>query len=234
MAPLSRQGCRCIAYDRRGHGRSSDPGRGYDFDTLADDLSTVLTALDLQEVTLVAHSFASGEIARYVTGHGAGRIAGLVFVSPAATPFLLKTPDNPDGVGAQVSEHLRETFMQDFPGWAEANAEPYLISGTSRAIIDWTLRMMTQTSLQAAFELSRIQTSTDFRGELAGIRLPTLVIHGDRGASAPLELTGRPTAALIPGARLEIYEGGAHGLYFTHKERLNRDLMDFAGGMRRA
>lgn len=151
----------------------------------------------------------------------------MVFIAPAATPFLLKRADNPNGIDGQVFEQLRGAFLKSFPDWAEAGAEPYFIPGTSRAIVDWTIRMMTQTSLQAAIELNRVQTTTDFRGELANITLPTLVIHGDRDASAPLELTGRPTAQLIPGARLKVYEGGPHGLYFTHAERLNHDLLDF-------
>lgn len=228
MAPLVKQGFLCIAYDRRAHGRSSDPGRGYDFDTLANDLATVLEALELTDVTLIAHSFASGEMVRYVTRFGPSRLARLVFVAPAATPFLLKTADNPNGVDGEFFEQLRTAFLKSFPDWAESNAEPYFIPGTSRAIKDWTIRMMTQTSLQAAIELNRTQTTTDFRKELTQIKLPTLILHGDRDASAPLELTGRPTAALIPGARLKVYEGGPHGLYFTHAERLNQDLLEFA------
>jgi pimeloyl-ACP methyl ester carboxylesterase len=227
MVPLSKHGYRCIAYDRRAHGRSSDPGTGYDFDTLADDLQTVLRTLDLNGATLLAHSFASGEIVRYFTRYGPERIARLVFVAPAATPFLLKTADNPNGIDETVFEQVRAAFLKSFPDWIEAGAEPYFVPGTSRAVVDWTIRMMTQTSLQAVVELNRIQTTTDFRGELAKITLPTLVIHGDRDASAPLELTGRPTAQLIPGALLKVYEGGPHGLYFTHAERLNQDLLDF-------
>jgi len=230
MEPLSRQGFRCIAYDRRGHGRSSDPGRGYDFDTLADDLAVVVDALDIKDATAIAHSFSSGEIVRYLTKYGRGRITRLVLLSPAAVPFLLKTSDNPNGVDGEAFEQLRQAFRTDFPGWAEANAEPYFLPGTSRAIVDWTIRLMTQTSLQAAVELSKVQTSTDFRGELSRLDLPTLVIHGDRDASVPLDLTGRPTAELVQGARLVVYEGGPHGLYFTHKERLNRDLAQFAAG----
>jgi non-heme chloroperoxidase len=230
MVPMAQQGFRCIAYDRRGHGRSSDPGGGYDFDTLADDLAAVVETLDLSGVTLVGHSFSGGEMVRFLSRHGPGRIARLLFLAPASTPFLLKTADNPHGVDAQVFDGLRAAFLQSFPDWAEAGATPYFGPGTSRAISDWTIRMMTQTSLQAAVELNRIQTSTDFRGELARIRLPCLVIHGDHDASAPLDLTGRPTAALIPGARLEVYEGAPHGLYFTHKERLNRDMARFAAG----
>lgn len=227
MVPLAKQGYRCIAYDRRAHGRSSDPGDGYDFDTLANDLSSVLETLDLNGTTLISHSFASGEVVRYITRCGSERVARLVFIAPAATPFLLKTADNPNGIDGQMFEQLRAAFLKSFPDWVEANAEPYFVPGTSRAIVDWTIRMMTQTSLQAAVELNRIQTATDFRSELARIKLPTLIIHGDRDASAPLELTARPTAQLIAGARLKVYEGGPHGLYFTHAERLNRDLHDF-------
>ena len=116
MVPLSERGLRCIAYDRRGHGRSSDPGRGYDYDTLADDLAAVLEALELRDVTLVGHSMASGELVRYLTRHGAERVSGLVFLAPAATPFLLKTADHPQGVDGAVFEHVRtQVLLKDFP-----------------------------------------------------------------------------------------------------------------------
>ena len=230
MQTLSQQGFRCIAYDRRSHGRSGDPGKGYDFDTLAGDLAAVIDALDVKHATVVAHSFASGEIVRYLSTHSTERIARVVLLAPSAIPFLRKTPDNPNGIDGAAFDQLRDTFPADFPGWVDANAEPYFVPGTSRAVIDWTIRMMTQTSLHAAIELNRVQTSTDFRSELTRMRTPTLLIHGDRDASAPLDLTGRPAAALIPGARLVVYEGGPHGLYFTHKEKLNRDLAQFAAG----
>ncbi|WP_207482329.1 alpha/beta fold hydrolase [Arenibaculum pallidiluteum] len=227
MEPLSRQGFRCAAYDRRAHGRSSDPGRGYDYDTLADDLADVIEALRLENLTLVAHSFASGEVVRYLTRHGSARIARVALIAPAAIPFLLRTDDNPIGVPEAAFAQMRDAFLSDFAGWAEDNAEPYFVPGTSRATADWTIRMMTQTSLQAAGELNRIQVSTDFRSELARLDVPVLILHGDRDASAPIEITGRPAAALIPGARLMVYEGAPHGLYFTHKERLNQDLTHF-------
>jgi non-heme chloroperoxidase len=230
MQPLTERGFRCVAYDRRAHGRSSDPGRGYEFDTLADDLAAVLDALDLQGATVVAHSFASGEIVRYLTLHGVARVARVVLLAPAAVPFLLKTPDNPHGVDAAVFEELRRAFARNFPEWAEANAAPYFVADTPRSVVDWTLGLMTQTSLQAAVELSKIQTSTDFRPELAQIRIPVLVVHGDRDASAPLALTGKPASAQIPNARLRVYEGAPHGLYITHADRLNRDIAEFAGG----
>jgi len=231
MNPLSEQGFRCIAYDRRAHGRSSDPGRGYDFDSLADDLAAVIEALDLDEVTLIAHSFASGEVVRYLSRHASERVAGVVLVAPAAIPFLLKTDDNPTGVDGAVLDQLRAVLAEDFPGWAEANAERYFAGTASRAMIDATLQMMNLTSHQAMLTMSHVQTTTDFRPELARIKTPMLLIHGDCDASVPVELTSRPAASLIPGARLEVYKGGPHGLYFTHKTRLNQDIIQFVAGL---
>jgi non-heme chloroperoxidase len=228
MAPLSEQGFRCVAYDRRGHGRSGDSGGGYDFDILAGDLEAVLAALELTGVVLVAHSFAAGEAVRYLTRYGTRRLSGLLLLAPAATPFLQKTEDNPLGIDAEAIGVVRTQFSSSFPDWAEANAEPYFTPGTSRQVKDWTLNMMLQASLQAAIACNRIQMSTDFRPELARIHLPTLIVHGDKDVSAPVELTGRPTAQLIPGAKLRLYEGAPHGLYFTHRDRFNLDLAHFA------
>jgi non-heme chloroperoxidase len=227
MEPLSNEGLRCIAYDRRAHGRSGDPGGGYDFDTLADDLSRVIEALGLDGVTLIAHSFSSGEVVRYLSRHGSSRIAGVVFVSPAAIPFLLKTDDNPGGVDSALIDQLRTALIEDFPGWAESRAEAYFAGAASRGIVNATLGMMNLTSHQAMLAMSTIQSTTDFRSELARIKIPALLIHGDRDASAPMELTSMPAAHLIPGAQLIVYEGGPHGLYFTHKKKLNLDIVRF-------
>lgn len=226
--PLSAAGFRCVAYDRRAHGRSSDPGRGYDFDTLADDLAAVLETLDLKDVVVVAHSFSSGEIVRYLTRHGSARIAGVVMVAPAAIPFLMRTPDNPTGIDARAMEEGKAELVEDFSGWAERRSENYFAGRGSRGIIDATLAMMNQTSYQAAMELAAIQATTDFRPELARIDVPMLFVHGDRDASIPLEVTSKPACDLVLGARLKVYEGGPHGLYFTHKAELNRDIAGFA------
>jgi non-heme chloroperoxidase len=133
MEPLARQGFRCVAYDRRAHGRSGDPGRGYDFDTLADDLSAVLETLELTDVTLVAHSFGSGELVRYLTRYGAGRVARIVFVAPASTPYLRKTADNPGGVDEALFEAGRAAFAKSFPDWIEVNAAR--ISARARRVL---------------------------------------------------------------------------------------------------
>jgi pimeloyl-ACP methyl ester carboxylesterase len=229
MVSMSEQGLRCVAYDRRGHGRSSVPAGGYDYDTLADDLATMLDRLDLKEVTLVGYSMASGEMVRYLTRHGAARIARLAFIAPAATPFLLKTADNPNGIPAEKFEYFRRNMlMRDYPKWLEDNRKPFFTAETSPQVQDWVRGLMLTTSLKAAVECNRSSTSTDFRAELPKIRLPALVIHGDIDASAPLALTGRQTAALIPGAELKVYEGAPHGLFVTHKERLTADLLAFA------
>ena len=231
IGALSQAGLRCIAYDRRGHGRSSKPGSGYDCDTLADDLSALLTRLDLQGVTLVSHSFGSGEVVRYLTRHGAGRIAKIVLIAPAALPFLTRTPDNPNGIPAEALEFFRSHVLQaDFPKWLEDGRQAFFVADTSPSLQEWVKQLMLSTPLPVAVETNRRVTATDFRGELPGIAVPTLIIHGDKDVSAPIDLTGRPTAALIPKARLTVYEGAPHGLFLTHKDRLNADLLGFIKG----
>lgn len=226
-AELSDQGFRCVAYDRRGHGRSDDPGRGYDYDTLADDLESVLRGRGLTDVTVVAHSMAGGEVARYMTRHKGARVRNILFLAPT-TPFLTQTPDNPMGVPAAVFEQSRKAWLHDFPKWIDDNTEPFVTPQTSAGMRAWIKDMMTSCSMKAVIECNKAMVATDFRPDLAKIRVPTLVIHGDKDASAPLALTGRRTAELVPGARLKVYEGAPHGLFVTHIERLNADIAAFA------
>jgi non-heme chloroperoxidase len=231
IGALSEQGLRCIAYDRRGHGRSSKPGGGYDCDTLADDLSALLTQLDLHGVTLVSQSFGSAEVVRYLTRHGAGRIEKIVLIAPAALPFVIKTSDNPNGIPAEQLEFFRTRVLQsDFPKWLEDGKKAFFVADTSPSLQDWIKELMLTTPLPVAIETNRQITSTDFRKELPGITVPTLIIHGDKDVSAPIDMTGRPTAALIPNAQFKIYEGAPHGLFLTHKDRLNADLLSFIVG----
>lgn len=227
-APLAEQGFRCVSYDRRGHGRSGDPGGGYDYDTLADDLAHVIETLGLTDVTLVGHSMASGEMTRYMTRHRGAGVARLAFVAPAATPFLLKTDDNPRGLDEALFAANRGRMMRDFPEWLRANLPPFFVPETSQGMRDWGLRMMEATSLHALIECNKAMTRTDFRAELPRIDRPAIVIHGTIDASVPLEFTGRPTAEAIPGARLIVYEGAPHGIIMTHAERLVRDIAAFA------
>jgi non-heme chloroperoxidase len=226
MVALSGAEVRCIAFDRRGHGRSSDPGRGYDYDTLADDLATVIEQLELSEIILIGHSMGAGEIVRYLSRHGPSRVARVVLLAPS-TPFLLKTVDNPDGVDKTVFDQMRGMWRKDFPKWLFDNARPFFLPATSNEMIQWVGGMPPQSSLKALIDLNVQVTETDFRGELRHVTLPTFIIHGDRDLSAPLSLTGQKTAQLIEGSRLTVYEGAPHGLMFTHMERLNADLLTF-------
>jgi non-heme chloroperoxidase len=231
MVNLIDQGLRCIAYDRRGHGRSDDPGRGYDYDTLADDLAALIEHLDLHDVTLVAHSMAGGEVVRYLTRHGAGRVAGIVLLA-ATLPFPLKTSDNPDGIDGSLAEAVRASWKQDFTRWVAANRAPFFGEGlpgcdVSPAVQDWLVRDLEHASLQALVECNRATFETDFRAEMRAITVPTLIVHGDSDAGAPVALTGQKSAQLIPGSRLVVYENAPHGLFLTHRERLNADLLAF-------
>jgi non-heme chloroperoxidase len=226
FAALGEAGVRCIGYDRRGHGRSDVPADGYDFDTLADDLADVIDALDLREVTLVGHSMGPGEIARYLSRHGDARVKKLVFLAPAV-PSIKQTPDNPNGVPEAMLEGLRDLWRRDFPGWIADNTAPFFTPETSPELMRWAIDMVLRTPLNVAIACNRSLSDTDFRPDLAGISKPTLLIHGDKDASAPLALTGQAAAALIPDCDFRIYEGAPHGLMFTHAERLNADLLAF-------
>lgn len=229
MTYLADHGLRCVAYDRRGHGRSSQPARGYDFDTLADDLSVLLEHLDLRDVTLVGHSMGCGEVVRYLARYGGSRVGRAVLVS-TVTPCTVKGADNPDGVDRGVLEAGRAMLRRDFPRTVDEAAPGFF--GASNPVSDatrsWWTGMILQCSLPALLELHRAFTETDFRPELRAIPVPTLLVHGDSDLSTPLARTGRRSAALIPRSRLEVYAGAAHGLPLTHVDRLNADLLAFA------
>lgn len=224
-------GLRPVAYDRRGHGRSADPGRGYDFDTLADDLADVLEALDVRGATLVTFSAGAGEAVRYLTRHGPrGRVSRLALVAPT-TPLMARTGDNPDGIDTAVFDaFVRDGMLRDFPRWVEDNARAFAGPEVSEPMLAWVKGMALRPSLLALAEFHRALTRTDFRAELPRLGLPVLVIQGDRDATCPLDLTGRRTAALVPGARLLVYEGAPHGIFVSHAERLGADLLAFAAG----
>ncbi|HEY4387235.1 MAG TPA: alpha/beta hydrolase [Ktedonobacteraceae bacterium] len=237
MVPLSEQGLRCIAYDRRGHGRSDDPGRGYDFDTLADDLATLLTQLDLHEVTLVGNSMGCGEVARYLSRHGTSRIARVVLTS-AITPFMLRTEDNPEGAPRIFHERNLSALIADRPLYMTSGAIKYFGLGStwpgtdvlSSAMIQWAIQLSLESSPKAVIECSRAIGETDFRPDMRACTVPTLIIHGDKDQTAPLDLCGRRTAQAITGSQLKIYEGAAHGLFLTMRDRLNSDLLAFIKG----
>ena len=231
MIDLANRNYRAVAFDQRGCGRSDQPWNGYDYDTLADDLAALLEHLDLREATLVGHSMGCGVITRYLTKYGAERVARNVFVA-TTTPFLLKTEDNPDGIDKSVFDETIQALIKDRPQYINNLAAPFFGIGlpdisVSPEMMQWAVNSCLQASMRAAIETIRTNSETDMRKELTNITVPTLLIHGDGDVNTPLEITSAKTARLMPNSRLEIYKGLTHGLYITHAERLNDDILAF-------
>jgi pimeloyl-ACP methyl ester carboxylesterase len=231
MLPLSAAGFRCIGLDRRGCGKSEDPGRGYRADTFAADLAGFLDQLDLFDVTLVAHSMGAGEAARYLAAHGDHRVARLVLVAPV-TPCAVRRPDNPFGVPAELLEGLIADILRDRPSYVTDLAGPFFGSHIGLevpdALVQWGIRMVLEASALASVEMMRTFFFTDFRPDVAAVQVPTLIVHGDSDAGAPVELFAIPTHELIPGSKLKIYERGPHGLPLTHPDQLTADILAVA------
>ena len=227
MIHLANAGLRVIAYDQRGCGRSTDPGDGYDFDTLADDLASVIEQLRLRRVVMVGHSIGAGQIVRYLSRHGSDRVARILLLS-ASLPFIEQTADNPDGVDPEHLEHLRTLIRTDTPKWLGNASKLFFTPDTSPEMVQWGIRMCTENSIWALTQTNHTDVETDFRAELPKIRVPTLVIHGDDDHTCTLETTGRRVAQLIPGADLKVYNGARHGLFLTHMTAFNDDLLKFA------
>jgi pimeloyl-ACP methyl ester carboxylesterase len=230
-ALLAEQGFRVIAYDRRGFGRSSQPWTGYDYDTLSDDLGEVIEQLDLCELTLVGFSMGGGEVARYLSRHRFGRVSGTVLIG-AVTPFLLNSADNPNGAPASVFEGMMEGIRADRPQFFEAFARAFYGVGgpgpqVSEALLRWSQTLVMQAGMRGTLECVRAFGFTDFRADMAAFTMPTLVIHGDADQIVPIDISGRVAAGMIAGAELKIYDGAPHGLFATHKDELNRDLLAF-------
>lgn len=215
-------GFRCIAVDRRGFGRSDHPGQGYDFDTFADDLATVIAHLDLRDAMLVGYSMGAGEITRYLGRHGAARIARVVLVGGA----LAAMDEAMTGMMGQLIAADRPQFMTD--------GVPSLFAATagdpvSAAQMQWVVGLALQASPLATLACLRAFGQVDFRSALDVFTMPTLVIHGDADTSQPITVA-RTVAAAIPGSRLIEYAGAPHGLFLTERQRLAADLVRFGEG----
>jgi non-heme chloroperoxidase len=231
MTFLASRGLRCVAHDRRGFGRSGQPWTGYDYNTFADDLAALIESLDLKDITLAGFSMGGGEVARYLGRHGTKRVAKAALIS-AVTPFLLKTADHPEGVDRSVFDGLRAGIALDRPQFFSDFGKVFTGANrpgakVSQGALDWTLFLALQASLKGTLDCVGAFSETDFRSDLKAFKLPTLVIHGDDDQVVPFALSGSVAAKMIPGSRLEVYKGAPHGLYFTHKDRLNADLLAF-------
>jgi non-heme chloroperoxidase len=235
LAELPLHGKRVIAYDRRGFGQSSKPWNGYDYDTLAGDLNAVLTELDLHNVTLVGFSMGGGEVARYMSRYNGARVSKVIFVS-AVTPYLLKTDDNPDGVDKSTFDDMIENLGKDRPDFLATFGKQFYGVGlvshpVSQATLDWSQMLALPASPRATTECVRAFSGTDFRGDLATIKVPTLFIHGDADKTVPFKNSAERAVKLVPNAQLVAYEGEPHGLNITSKDRLNRDILTFVDGL---
>ncbi|PZO77139.1 MAG: alpha/beta hydrolase [Mesorhizobium amorphae] len=228
---LARNGYRVIAYDRRGFGRSSQPWTGYDYDTFAADLKTILETLDLRDATLVGFSMGGGEVARYLGRHGSERVSKAVLLA-AVPPFLLQTDDNPDGVPKKVFDDIVAGLEKDRPHFLAGFNKDFFGAGllnftVSNEVLEWSRQLAMLASPKATVDCVRAFSETDFRADLPRIDVPVLVIHGSSDGTVPLEKSGELTAKLIPNAELKVYDGEPHGLFLTAKDRLNEDLLRF-------
>jgi len=226
VAHLADRGFRCIAFDRRGHGRSDAPGRGYDMDTLADDLTAVIDTLGLRDVILVGHSMGGAEVVHYLARHGAAKVRKVALVA-AVGPYMVQTADNPYGAPMAYHQETMRQWAADFPKWAMDNEAPFFTPETSPAMKAWLIDQVLETPVPVAIATFKALIGKDLRPDLPRIDRPTLVIHGDKDASAPLAITGQRLAAGIRGAELKVYAGAPHGLFVTHMDRLNADLEAF-------
>jgi non-heme chloroperoxidase len=232
MLFLASHGYRCIAHDRRGHGRSTQSWHGNEMDTYADDLAAVIDALDLHEVTLVGFSTGGGEVARYIGRHGTGRVARVALVA-AVPPLMVRRPDNPGGVPIDVFDGIRAGSLADRSQLYRDLADgPFFGhnrpgANVSQGIRDAFWLQSMQAGHRNALESITAFSETDFRQDLAAFDVPTLVIHGDDDQVVPYSVGGQASAALIAGSTLRTYQGAPHGLTDTHKDQLGRDLLDF-------
>lgn len=231
VTQLPQQGLRCITYDRRGFGKSDRPPGGYDYNTMAGDLKSLLDELNLEDVTLVGFSMGGGEIAKYFSLYGGARVGKVILVS-AVVPYMLKTADNPNGVPQEEFDKMAKGMIDDRPAFFERfNKDFFGVTLTnhpvSEAFLQDGLTKVMDASPIATLECAKAFSTTDFRQDVLKINVPTLIIHGDKDKTVPIDPTGKESFRLIEGALFVIYKDAPHGLWYTDKEKLNQDIVDF-------
>jgi non-heme chloroperoxidase len=231
MMFLASNGYRCIAHDRRGHGRSSQPWHGNDMNTYADDLSDIIETLNVTGIILIGHSTGGGEIARYIGRFGTKRVAKVVLMG-SVTPLMVKTNTNPDGLPIDVFDGIRKGVAADRSQFFKELTTPFyglnrISSKISQGVRDAFWFQGMQGGLKNELDCIKAFSETDFTEDLKKFDVPTLIIHGDDDQIVPIAASALISAKLVKNATVKIYQGGPHGLADTHKEILNADLLAF-------
>jgi non-heme chloroperoxidase len=232
VTALVTTGHRVVTYDRRGFGQSSQPWDGYDYDTFAADLDTLLTHLDLRDAVLVGFSMGGGEVARYIARHGTDRVSGAVFAA-AVPPFLHQGADNPAGALDDATiVQFEQGVLADRPAFLAQFVEMFYAAGKQTNLVsgpqkEYARQLALLASPKGTLDCIAAFGRTDFRGDLAKVTVPTLVIHGDSDGVVPFEASGKLTHEAVPGSRLVLIEGAPHGLNVSHAQQFNSALLDF-------
>ncbi len=231
---LASRGFRCIAHDRRGHGRSSQPWQGNDLDTYADDLAALVEALDLKDAVHIGHSTGGGEVTRYVGRHGTRRVAKVVLIG-AIPPLMLKTAANPGGLPLEVFDGLRANVVKDRSQfWKDLSLPFYGYNRPGATISEGVRKSFWLQGMMAGFPASyfciKAFSETDLTADLATIDVPTLILHGDDDQIVPIGASALLSSKMVKGATLVVYEGAPHGMCTTLKDRVNAELLAFLKG----
>jgi len=232
MLFLAARGFRCIAHDRRGHGRSDQPWGGHDMDTYAENLATLTETLDLTNAIHVGHSTGGGEVARYIGRHGTKRVAGAVLIG-SITPLMLQTAANPGGLPIDVVDQIRANVQEDRSQYWKDLSGPFYGANRPGATVSqglrdsfWLQGMMA--GINAAYDCIKAFSETDHTEDLKRIDVPTLIIHGDDDQIVPIANAGVRAAKIVKNATLRVYKGAPHGLPATRKHKVNADLLEFS------
>jgi non-heme chloroperoxidase len=234
MVFLASRGYRCIAHDRRGHGRSSQPWNGNDMDTYADDLAALVETLGLTNAVHVGHSTGGGEVARYIGRHGTKRVAKAVLIG-AVPPLMLKTPANPAGLPMEVFDQIRAAVLADRSQFFKDLSAPFYganrpSSKVSQGLRDSFWLQGMQAGFKSVIGCIKAFSETDCTEDLKKFNVPTLILHGDDDQMVPIGASALLSAKLIQNAQLKIYKGASHGMCSTHKNEVNADLLAFLKG----
>jgi non-heme chloroperoxidase len=231
MVFFAERGYRCIAHDRRGHGRSSQPWQGNEMDTYADDLATLVKALDLRDAIHVGHSTGGGEVARYIGRHGTSRVAKAALVS-AVPPLMLKTPANPGGLPIEAFDQIRAGVLADRSQFFKDLTTPFYGANRQGAQVSQGVRdsfwmQGMQAGHKSALDCIKAFSETDFTADLGRFDVPTLILHGDDDQIVPIGASALLSSRLVRGATLKVYPGFSHGMCTINKDQINADLLAF-------